>query len=268
MFSIWKRNIPGWMKRRAMVGWYNYIGRLNTNSEVLFLNHGFADPAVKSPELPEHLEPHRYFIQLYHHIVSQTDISGKDVLEVSSGLGGGVRWMASCHDPRSITGLDIAEDAVRACRARNADSRVRFETGDAQAMPFATGSFDAVVNVESSLNYPDFNAFLKEVDRVLRPGGYFLFADYRRAGHYARMTDGLEQMGYRTVFSKDISRAIVLGLDHTNSIKREAVLRHVPRLLRKTALRFAGLDRNFDDEKRSFSSGEKRYLATVLQGPM
>lgn len=267
MFAIWKKFLPTSFKQKAMVGWYNYLGRINTNGEVLFLNHGFADPGAESPRLPEELEKHRYPIQLYHHILRMADLTGKDVLEVSSGLGGGIRWIAACLAARSITGLDIAESAIKSCRAQTSDAHVRFETGDAQAMPFADSSFDAVVNVESPLNNPDFAAFLRETVRVLRPGGYFMFADYRRAKRYGAMKLSLEQLEWPILLSEDISPAIVRGLDHTGASKRAAVKKFVPRFLHGTALRFARLDKGFDDERLAFTNGRKRYLAMVLQKP-
>ena len=51
--------------------------------------------------------------------------------------------------------------------------------GNAESLPFADESFDAVINVEASHGYPDFPRFLAEVARVLRPGGHFLYADFR-----------------------------------------------------------------------------------------
>ena len=47
--------------------------------------------------------------------------------------------------------------------------------GDAQDLPFPDESFDAVINVEASHIYPNFERFLGEVARVLRPGGHFLY---------------------------------------------------------------------------------------------
>ncbi len=83
---------------------------------------------------------------------------------------GRARWLASTS-PTLPTEF---------CRRHYTNPGLSFETGDAQAMPFADASFDIVFNVESSLNYPDFDAYLREVDRVLKPGGRFLIADYRR----------------------------------------------------------------------------------------
>jgi ubiquinone/menaquinone biosynthesis C-methylase UbiE len=48
-----------------------------------------------------------------------------------------------------------------------------FVQGDAQNMPFPDQSLDAVVNVEASHIYPDFERFVDEVARLLRPGGTF-----------------------------------------------------------------------------------------------
>lgn len=266
VFKVWKNLLPEWLKQKVMVGWYNYIGRVNTNGEVLFLNHGFASLSAERPQLPDELEMHRYPIQLYHYVCGQADISGKDVLEVSSGLGGGVCWIASCLNVRSVTGLDIAADAVEACRARNEDARVRFEIGDAQAMPFADASFDAVINIESSLNYPNFPAFLREVVRVLRPGGFFMFADYRSAKGYSKMKESLERLDWRILLAEDISPSIVRGLEHTSAKNREAIQRFMPRFMRAAALQFARLGTESDDAM-SFASGKKRYLAMVLQRP-
>ena len=267
VFKFWKRMLPDRLKQKAMIGWYNYIGRVKTNGELLFLNHGFADPSAKGPQLPEALEVHRYPIQLYHCIVSRADLAGRDVLEVSSGLGGGVVWISSCLNPRSVTGLDIAADAVKGCRERNRDGRARFEIGDAQAMPFADASFDAIVNVESSLNYPDFAAFLREVVRVMRPGGHFMFADYRSAKGYLRMKQALEKLNWKVVLAEDISPAIARGLEHTRAKNRTDIQRFTPRFLRSTALQFARLNTEADDEAVAFANGKKRYLAMVLQKP-
>lgn len=51
--------------------------------------------------------------------------------------------------------------------------------GDAEKLPLADASFDAVLNVESSHCYGNVETFFREAARVLRPDGRFLFADFR-----------------------------------------------------------------------------------------
>lgn len=125
--------------------------------------------------LSESDEPNRYCIQLYHQTASQVDLTGKEVLEVSCGAGGGASYIARNLGPASYTGLDLNPASIDLCRAKHRLPGLQFVQGDAQNLPFPDESFDAVVNVEASHQYPDFRGFLAEVARVLRPGGHFLY---------------------------------------------------------------------------------------------
>ncbi|MEE4247851.1 MAG: methyltransferase domain-containing protein [Kangiellaceae bacterium] len=52
--------------------------------------------------------------------------------------------------------------------------------GDAENLSnIRDGIIDILINVESSHCYGNMPAFLREVERVLKPGGYFSFADFR-----------------------------------------------------------------------------------------
>lgn len=252
-----------------MVYWYDVVARMNTRGDLLFLNHGYAEPgrAPNTIALPPELEDHRYPIQLYDLLARRGDWDGKDGLEVSCGLGGGVMFLDRCYRPRSMTGLDISTESVAACRRRYDGSRLRFEAGDAQAMPFADNSFDIVINVESSLNYPDFSAFLREVDRVLKPGGTFLFADYRRSGKMAKLRQSLTDLGYDIEIMTDITSGIVRGLELGLERKRALINRHVALPLRGVVRGFAGLSRGRDEERDKFQAGVKSYLMAVLTKP-
>jgi ubiquinone/menaquinone biosynthesis C-methylase UbiE len=166
-----------------------------------------------------------------------------------------------------LTGLDIAAHAVHQCRERYGPLGINFEAGNAQAMPFANESFDIIINVESSLNYPDMTAFLGEVERVLKPGGHFLFADYRRGSRIGRLRMMLGEMGFDTVMMEDITPGILRGLAQEEARKAELISRRVPRLLRTTVSRFAGLGAGEGSERHKFLSGEKAYIAAVLRKP-
>ena len=124
-------------------------------------------------------EPHRYFIQLYHRTATQVDLAGKKVLECSCGHGGGASYLVRTQHPASYTGLDLNPAGIEFAKNRHHLPNLDFIEGNAQALPFADESFDALVNVEASHLYPDFPKFLTEVARVLRPGGHFLYTDFR-----------------------------------------------------------------------------------------
>lgn len=83
--------------------------------------------------LSESDEPNRYCIQLYHQTASQVDLTGKEVLEVSCGAGGGASYIARNLGPASYTGLDL--NPARAAEAEvdgwcsGGDPRLEFFVG-------------------------------------------------------------------------------------------------------------------------------------------
>ena len=165
--------------------WYPYLTRRLRGEEVLFLNYAFeTDPPVGLKLEPAD-EPNRACIQLYHHVATQVDLHGKDVLEVSCGHGGGASWITRTLQPASYTGLDLNPTGIAFCKKRHQVPGLRFVQGDAQTLPFPPQVFDAVINVEASHCYPDFPGFLAQVARVLKTGGHFLYADFRFRDQWA-----------------------------------------------------------------------------------
>jgi ubiquinone/menaquinone biosynthesis C-methylase UbiE len=147
--------------------------------EAIFLNYGYAanaGPQYAQFQLPPERRS-RNSIKLVLETVGDCDLAGKDVLDVGCGRGGTIATIREFFEPRTLTGVDLSPTAIAFCRTRHAHDNVRFIEGDAEDLPFPAHSFDAVTNIESACCYPNVAAFYKEVERVLRPGGYFLYAD-------------------------------------------------------------------------------------------
>jgi ubiquinone/menaquinone biosynthesis C-methylase UbiE len=107
--------------------------------------------------------------------------AGKDVLEIGVGMGADhVEWAKS--GPRSLTGVDLTQRAVDFTRSRLAlyglSSTVR--TADAERLPFADESFDIVYSWGVLHHTPDTPRAIREVWRVLRPGGTARVMVYHR----------------------------------------------------------------------------------------
>ena len=146
---------------------------------MLFLNYAFETAPPLGLALSPTDEPNRACIQLYHHVATPVDLRGRKVLEVSCGHGGGASYLARTLQPAHYTALDLNRTGIAFCRKRHPLAELDFLEGDARHLMFADHTFDAVLNVEASHCYPDFPGFLAEVSRVLRPGGHFLYADFR-----------------------------------------------------------------------------------------
>ena len=100
--------------------------------------------------------------------------------------------------------------------------------GDAQNLPFPDESFDAVINVEASHQYPDFPRFLAEVARVLRPGGHFLYTDSRRAPVVAEWEAALAAAPLRKVSERVIDEEAKRGLAANTRRSQEQISRRLP----------------------------------------
>lgn len=100
---------------------------------------------------------------------------GMRVLDVCCGSGASAIPAAEAVGPTgSVIGVDLAENLLELARAK-ANQRgltsIQFETGDMTNLRFDTGSFDVVVCVFGIFFVPDMEAALRELTRVLRPGG-------------------------------------------------------------------------------------------------
>lgn len=106
---------------------------------------------------------------------------GSSVLDVACGSGGPAVDLAR-RIGAAVVGVDANERAIETARelAGRAELRssVRFEHADAaRPLPFADGSFDAVVCMDAINHLPDRAAILADWHRLLRPGGSILFTD-------------------------------------------------------------------------------------------
>ena len=223
--------------------WYQLLSRIDTQGVMSCMNYGYAD--LVSPARPLNLgdddQAHRYCIQLYEHVASAFELRGCDVLEVGCGRGGGASFVARVHQPRSLTGVDYSDRAIRFCVGQHAASGARFVPGDAEHLPFADASFDVAINVESSHCYPSLARFLAEVRRVLRPGGRLLYADFRERRQFQEWRELLVDAGFTIESQHDITANVVRALDLDHDRRRVLIERYAPRLISARLGRFAGL---------------------------
>ena len=102
-----------WFKRLNARITYEALAKYIPASDWHFMNYGYSPfEHEKKLKLNPEDEIHRYAIQLYHYLASKVTVEGMDVLEIGSGRGGGCNYIKRYFNPRKITGLDIAVNAV------------------------------------------------------------------------------------------------------------------------------------------------------------
>jgi ubiquinone/menaquinone biosynthesis C-methylase UbiE len=258
----------GWVKSLTRA-FYNLISYFDLGDNLTFMNYGYISFDSNSPALsllPED-EKYRFQIQMYDHIAGQIDWDGKEALEVGSGRGGGAAYIKRHFQPKSMTGVDLSDRAVAFCsRHHSGVDGLRFIQGDAEALKFPDESFDIIINVESSLYYPNVETFFKQVDRILKPDGYFLYADMRFLEEVENWRSQLMATGLELLSEQDVTRNAKRALSLNQEYRRGLIKKYVPGVFRLIFYRFGGADggRLADDIP---GHGERVYKIFVLRKP-
>ena len=117
----------------------------------------------------------RRLVSRYHWAASYCD--GKDVLEAACGTGQGLGLLRKRSS--RVIGCDLSQENLGTARRGNGGSQPLVRA-DAQLLPFADSSLDAVIMLEAIYFLPSAHSFISEVRRVLRPGGWCILSSINK----------------------------------------------------------------------------------------
>lgn len=111
------------------------------------------------------------------------------VLDVGCGGGRTIQKLAALAPDGTVYGVDYAKGSVAASRAKNAEfikaGRVQIYPASVSRLPFPDHQFDLVTAVETQYYWPDLPNDMREIRRVLKPGGTLLIiAETYKGGRY------------------------------------------------------------------------------------
>ena len=237
---IWFIHLGPKTKRWFWRIWYNLFAKKSYGHDFCFMNYGYYDKNL-SIKLEPQDENERYPAQLYHHTANQESLSDKNVLEVGSGRGGGASYVCRYLHPKSIVGIDISKEAVSLCSSKHKNEKLSFSVGDSEKIPFENNSFDAVINVESSHCYGNIPLFLSEVKRILNPGGFFLWSDFRKTEEMSFLFECFKKSGLIKIRDKDITGNVVNALSRLSNDREKKIKKHVPKIIQPVFMSYAGV---------------------------
>lgn len=148
----------------------------------------FSDAEPGTREFFERVEAHRYDKEW--HIPEAADFAnarGLRVLEIGCGMGtDGAQFAAAGAD---YTGVDLTDAAIELARKRFALSGLKgeFRVADAEKLDFPDESFDRVYSHGVLHHTPDIESAIREIHRVLKPGGRAIVMLYHRGSYNYRI---------------------------------------------------------------------------------
>lgn len=117
-------------------------------------------------------------IHLSRYLTARNLCRGLSVLDVACGEGYGAYAMASFWGAKSVTGVDVSEEAVNTARNLFPHPNVEYIASTAESIDelFAPGTFDLVVSLETIEHVKDPEKFLSAIRKVLKPGGIVILS--------------------------------------------------------------------------------------------
>ncbi|MBK9164635.1 MAG: methyltransferase domain-containing protein [Acidobacteria bacterium] len=134
------------------------------------------DAGRLSPYWGEHAARYRFALEM---------VAGKRVLDIACGTGYGIGLLQ--QTARSVCGVDVDAEAAAQARLECGESSAVI-LGDGLRLPFTDASFDVVTSFETVEHIHDRPGFLRELERVLSPGGFLLLSTPN--AHYTRPVNG------------------------------------------------------------------------------
>lgn len=219
-------------------------------------SNGLVIEGCEPPKSPAEVYEERFVPALFHQwgpVVAEAAQckEGEQVLDVACGTGVLALAAAKRVGARGkVHGLDPNEDMLRVARRKS--DRVVWQLGRAEAIPHADGSFDAVVSQFGFMFFEDRVAALREMMRVLRPGGRLAIAVCDALEHspgYAALAAALQDLfgdkvanAFRAAFALGDPQRL-LALCAEAGIEGAKVTRHAG------TVRFASIDDMISTER-------------------
>ena len=111
---------------------------------------------------------------MHRYLIARELSHGKRVLDIASGEGYGSAMLAAVAE--HVFGVDIAASAIADASTRYALPNIEFRTGSCDAIPLPDSSVDVVVSFETIEHIERHNEMMREVRRVMRPGGLLIIS--------------------------------------------------------------------------------------------
>ncbi|HET6980478.1 MAG TPA: class I SAM-dependent methyltransferase [Pyrinomonadaceae bacterium] len=130
----------------------------------------------------------RFYEDQAEEFVKRLDLKpGMKVLDVACGTGN--LAIPAARTGADVTGVDIAPNLVEQARenAKREGLKAQFDEGDAEALPYADGSFDIVMTMFGAMFAPRPELVAAELKRVCRPGGLIAMANWTPTGFIGQM---------------------------------------------------------------------------------
>ena len=145
------------------------------------------------------------------------NMSNKNILEIGCGRGGGIAAIEKYLKPKELHACDLNSMNIQYCK-NNQGKTINFKQCNAQNLQYPDNYFDVVINIESSHSYEEPDLFFKEVNRVLKYDGIFLYSDTGNVIHQFPKSFQYFKKIIREDITKNVEQSCVEDYEKFNKV--------------------------------------------------
>lgn len=161
----------------------NVIEKYNMffDDEIIFMNDGYldidenGDPIIPKLDISDELIKWKYQVNLYKKVLDQLSNHSGNIVELSCGKGGGLKFIDQNYNFSKIIGVDINSNHCDVAKKLNPSIEVIL-TDATDLSHIETNSVDSVITIEAFSYYFPYEKYISEVSRILKTGGKLIQA--------------------------------------------------------------------------------------------
>lgn len=116
--------------------------------------------------------------ELYKQALDHIDLkNNQKILEIGCGRGHGLSFVMKTYQV-DVFGIDAVKEQINRCQLSYPEISNNFSCNLADQLPFEDKTFDHAYSIEAAQHFPDFEAFVNEAYRVLKPGGVLVISTF------------------------------------------------------------------------------------------
>jgi len=142
-------------------------------------------------------------IKIAERLFIQIDLSNvKKALEVGCGIGVVASYLAEKYK-WNVTGIDLDPEQIETAKNNYEENEyLKFLKADVAELPFGNSEYDMVLSFDVLHHIPDYDKAIEEIDRVLRPKGFYILSDLALPRCTARIFKNLGVFGMDDIINR------------------------------------------------------------------
>lgn len=114
-----------------------------------------------------------HLIHTFAYVQASNLMEGKTVLDLGCNTGYGCEILS--NSAKKVAGADVSENAIAIAKEKYGDLGIDFQVIDGKKLPYESNEFDIIVSFQVIEHIVDYNTYINELKRVLKPGGQVIF---------------------------------------------------------------------------------------------